>query len=170
MPARSICKAVLFDWGNTLMVDYPEYTGAMKDWPEVTVVDGVIDTLRILSVHVDCYLATNAKDSSKNDIRRALKRGGLDSYLKDIFCFQSLGYSKPESQFYCAISRELGLAESELFMVGDDLQNDVQGALDVGMNAVWFNPHGKSVDGYTCVRSFNELSGLFRNNDPNAII
>ncbi|MDF1543365.1 MAG: hypothetical protein P1P71_09650 [Anaerosomatales bacterium] len=26
---------VLFDWGDMLMIDYPEYSGPMRTWPHV---------------------------------------------------------------------------------------------------------------------------------------
>ncbi len=142
------------------MVDYPEYSGVMKDWPQVAAVEGTIETLRKFSSSYNCYLATNARDSSKEDICEALERVGLNVYLKDIFCFQALGFSKPDARFYQAIAQKLDINISDLLMVGDDLQKDVQGALDAGANAVWFNPEGKPVEGYLSVKSFHELSDV----------
>ncbi|MGY0217033.1 HAD family hydrolase [Endozoicomonadaceae bacterium StTr2] len=138
-------RGILFDWGNTLMVDKPEYAGPMKDWPEVEAVAGAFETLQQLSGISRCYLATNARDSSSQDIWQALKRVGLDRYLEDIFCYQSLGYSKPDRIFFEAIGKQLECPLSELLMVGDDYQNDIQGAMQAGLNAVWLRPKEVSI-------------------------
>ena len=38
---RPRCRAVIFDWGGTLMLEDPRYYGPMVDWPEVAAVDGI---------------------------------------------------------------------------------------------------------------------------------
>ncbi len=36
-------KAILFDWGDTVMRVLPQYHGAMKDWPKVEAIPGIQD-------------------------------------------------------------------------------------------------------------------------------
>ncbi|RPJ49817.1 MAG: GNAT family N-acetyltransferase, partial [Chloroflexi bacterium] len=40
--------ALVFDWGNTLMRVFPEYSGPMASWPEVADVDGAVNALEAL--------------------------------------------------------------------------------------------------------------------------
>jgi hypothetical protein len=42
-------KIYLFDWGDTLMIDYPEAQGKMHEWRSVKAVDGAADALAFLS-------------------------------------------------------------------------------------------------------------------------
>ena len=58
-------KHFLFDWGDTLMVDYPDEEGPMFKWPKVAVVEGAFELLYILSRRAECHVATNAEDSSQ---------------------------------------------------------------------------------------------------------
>ncbi|KAB2823081.1 HAD family hydrolase, partial [Aliivibrio finisterrensis] len=67
-------KAYLFDWGDTLMVDFPNTQGKMCDWETVQAVDGALEMLASLSQkgHL-LYVATGADDSCVQDIELAFE-------------------------------------------------------------------------------------------------
>ncbi|WP_340678812.1 HAD family hydrolase [Paraglaciecola sp.] len=130
----------LFDWGDTLMVDLPAQTGPMCDWPKITVVPGAAECLRRLSLHAECHLATNARDSNVAQIRLALQRAGLSQYLNNIFCYRTVGYDKSEPAFYKHIADQLKVGAQHIIMVGDSLTKDIYPALAQGLNAIWYNP------------------------------
>jgi len=48
-----------------------------------------------------------------------------------------IGWRKPAPEFFAAVCDELNLAPEQILMVGDDLQNDVAGAISAGMSAAW---------------------------------
>ena len=85
-----LTKTVLFDWGNTLMTDFPDAQGKMCDWEIVQEVSGAQALLAELSKHHNIYIATNAADSSKTDIIRAFERVGLSQYIDGYFCMASI--------------------------------------------------------------------------------
>ena len=58
-------RCVLLDWGDTLMRDFPEFSGAMAAWPHVAVLPNVKDTLLELRPQWTLALATNSIDSDK---------------------------------------------------------------------------------------------------------
>ncbi|MDK9759618.1 HAD family hydrolase, partial [Vibrio sp. D173a] len=70
-------KTYLFDWGNTLMVDFPDQSGKMCDWPVVEPIAGAHETLEYLSKYHKVYVATNAADSTELEIKHAFSRVGL---------------------------------------------------------------------------------------------
>jgi putative hydrolase of the HAD superfamily len=82
------------------------------------------------------------------------------------FISSELGFRKPSSDFYRAIVADLKVAAGNILMVGDGLENDVEGALSVGMNAVLVNRKTDRPDVHTAdvpygvVRSLTELQGL----------
>lgn len=53
-----------------------------------------------------------------------------------IFASSELGYRKPAREFFRAIEGRLGLSPGELMLVGDDLENDFEGARAAGWRAV----------------------------------
>jgi len=62
---------------------------------------------------------------------------GLGQYFKPenrIFSFE-IGHRKPEPEIFLEAARRLGVDLSECLMIGDNVEADVQGALDVGMQA-----------------------------------
>jgi putative hydrolase of the HAD superfamily len=131
---------VLFDWGDTVMRDYPAITTPMVEWETVEVVDGIADVLAALHASGrTIILATSASVSDEDQIRGALARGGLDSFFSRIYCFKNTGLSKGEA-FYRYILSDLNIAAAEALMVGDGFEKDVQIPNSLGMFAVWFNP------------------------------
>lgn len=135
---------VLFDWGDTVMRDYPERTAPMVEWETVEVVDGIADVLAYLhSTGRQIVLATSAEISDENQIRGALARGRLDRYFSRIYCFKNTNLPKGE-EFYHYILKDLQLPASDALMVGDGFEKDIRIPNTLGIFAVWFNP--KSVD------------------------
>ena len=83
------------------------------------------------------------------------------------FISSELGFRKPSADFYREIVSGLNVASEQILMVGDGLENDVEGALSVGMHAVLIdrNIARESSDGntevrYNVIRSLTELQGL----------
>lgn len=131
---------VLFDWGNTLMRVFPAYKGKMKDWPKVEEMPGARKALHALHGKVGIALATNAADSEEADIREALGRVDLDSFVKRIFCYKAVGAKKSTPEFFEAVLSALHATPAQVVMVGDDPREDVEAARAAGMRVVWFNP------------------------------
>jgi putative hydrolase of the HAD superfamily len=158
-----IYKAYLFDWGDTLMVDLPGYSGPMKSWPEVKAVEGARKTLEYLSKVSMCHLVTNAKDSYEDDIREALARVNLDVYLSRIFCYRNVGFEKPSREFFSKVMESLGLAPKDIALVGDSFEKDILGAISNGIYSFWYNPLNAEVkEGkmYSTIHSLVELIDL----------
>ena len=130
---------LLFDWGNTLMKDFPEYSGPMYLWPNVEVVANADRALKILHENWFIALATNAKDSTKEEIEKSFSRVNLSEYLDEIYCYKSVGFSKPSEQFFEYILNNLNFQKSQVFMIGDDFKNDIEGANRVGIKGIWLN-------------------------------
>jgi putative hydrolase of the HAD superfamily len=132
----------IFDWGDTLMVDYPDAGGPMYLWDKVAAVEGARETLAALHREAGCYLATNAQDSKERDILKALERVGLADHIDRVFCFANVGYRKPSLEFYISILDAIGALPSQTVMVGDSLETDVRGARAAGLSGIWYNPAG----------------------------
>lgn len=133
----------IFDWGNTLMVDFPSENGPMYSWPKVEAIPGSRTLLRELNKFSECSIATNAKDSTDTDIRRALARVNLNNHVQNIFCYQTTGYKKPSKEFFQKAHSLLKIDKNKIVVIGDNLEQDVLWALNFSFDAIWFNADKK---------------------------
>ncbi|MHB0858314.1 MAG: HAD family hydrolase [Anaerolineae bacterium] len=136
---RAPGRALLIDWGNTLMRDIAAFHGPMVAWPRVETLPDAAEVLAALRPDWWLALATNAADSDEGQIRAALERGGLGGLLDRIYCRRSVGYPKPSAAFFAYVLADLGVSCEDTAMVGDDLTTDVLGALQQGLRAVWLH-------------------------------
>ncbi len=132
-------KIYLFDWGNTLMVDFADQEGKMCEWDKIQAVNGAHEALNRLSKKHEIYIATNAGDSSVLDIEQAFQRVGLAKYATGYFCKANLGFGKGDAEFFNEIACRLKRQVSDFVMVGDSLNKDIYPALMAGMDAIWLN-------------------------------
>jgi len=131
-------QVYLFDWGDTLMVDFPEFSGKMCSWKKVEAVQGANLTLSKLSKNAQIYIATGALESTVDEIRSAFSQVDLDQYITGYFCKANLGVEKGNSIFFKTILEKLKLHPRDVTMVGDSLSRDIEPALKLGLNVVWF--------------------------------
>lgn len=136
---------VLFDWGDTLMRVFPEYKGKMKDWPRVQEIPGARRALHALHGRIGIALATNAADSEEADIRAALERADLNSFIKKVYCYRAVGARKSSPEFFAHVLEDLHVPADHLVMVGDEYAEDVAAAQAAGLRAVWFNARDAEV-------------------------
>ena len=159
-PRYSQC--VLFDWGDTTMRVFPEYSGPMESWPHVEAVLGCSEAITRIRPDALVCLATNAADSDERAIRSALDRVGLDSAFDSVFCFDVVGSRKPSEAYYRTVLTKLDLPPDRVFMVGDDWEFDVLGATALGIRSAWLNRASGDVRSgslYTTIHSLAELVG-----------
>jgi len=147
MNAKQITTLV-FDWGNTIMVDNGQFSGKMMDWPSVQVVGGAYDTLKLLSPEYRLVLASNAEDSSPQDIYSALEKVNLDSFFHQIFTTHELSAKKPDPIFYKNLVEKINRPVEKIVMIGDDYIKDIVASKLAGWNAIWFNPAGLPANGH----------------------
>jgi putative hydrolase of the HAD superfamily len=131
-------KAIIFDWRDTVMRDFPEYQGPMADWPRVEMVDGVDKALNSLSKQYICCLASNANNSNAELVGKALERVNLRQYFRFLFTSNELGVKKPDPGFFREILKSLELKPEQCVAVGNDYQKDIVPAKSSGMRTVWF--------------------------------
>jgi putative hydrolase of the HAD superfamily len=156
---------VLFDWGDTVMYDDPLLAAPMSEWSTVRTVEGIADALaEIRASGRQMVLATAAEISNETQIRMALARVGLDVYFSRIYCFKNTGLPKSEA-FYRHILADLNVPASDVLMVGDSFEKDVQIPNTLGIFAVWFNQRSgetRNHELHTTVHSMTDLRMFFR--------
>jgi FMN phosphatase YigB (HAD superfamily) len=161
-------RAIIFDWGDTLMRDDPDLPGPMAHWPTVELVAGVKDALEALDPALVRCVASNAGASDAELMGQALDRVGIRTYFDHLFTSKELGAAKPDPRFFRAIADRLGLAPSECVMVGNDYTKDIAGAKAVGMCTVWLHGAGstEAEQADFIIRTMAELPAVIRSVSP----
>lgn len=84
------------------------------------------------------YIGTNGVGKTQ---RKRLLGAKLQGYFEQLFISEEIGYEKPNPHFFHYIFDALHTSSKEEFlMIGDRLTSDIQGAINVGIDCVWFNP------------------------------
>ncbi len=68
---------------------------------------------------------------------------GIAHYFQAAVSAKSFGLAKPDSGIFHAAAQAAGVATAAVLHVGDDAAQDVVGALNAGMQAVWLNRQDK---------------------------
>jgi FMN phosphatase YigB (HAD superfamily)/membrane-associated phospholipid phosphatase len=166
---RRPLEVVFLDWGDTLMVDEGAHAGPMVYWPQVRAVDGAQETLRALHSLYRVLVATNADDSGSGEVFAALARVGLADFVDGVVSSRDVRARKPDAVFYRAALLRAGfaglpVAPESAVMVGDSWDDDVAGAKQAGLRAVWLRPRraGRPREGPSpdaTIRGLRELPG-----------
>ena len=109
-------------------VEYIAHTEAA--WAPVP---GAVETVRAVAARVQVAVLTNGPVELQ---ARKLATLGLGDLA--LFASSELPAPKPDVRAYEAACTELGVLPARTVMVGDDLTNDVEGALYAGLRSVWF--------------------------------
>jgi putative hydrolase of the HAD superfamily len=68
-----------------------------------------------------------------------LSRFGLIPYFKNIVFSSDLTASKPNSLIYRTFLNQAGVSAEDVVYIGDNLDDDVRGAKQVGIRTIWIN-------------------------------
>ena len=118
------------EWINTLYFDALGETG--------TLYPGAKELLEILSAHYDIYVVTNGNASSQ---KTRLNRSGILRYIKDYFISETAGAAKPDKRYFDYVLDHIpGAQPKECIVIGDSLSSDMRGAVNAGMDSIWYNP------------------------------
>ena len=71
-----------------------------------------------------------------------LKLCGLEKYFDKVITSEISGYHKPKPEAFGYTLSSANAKKEETIMIGDDLENDILGAKDFGINQIYFNPEG----------------------------
>lgn len=95
------------------------------------------ETLQYLQSKYTLHLISNGFKESQQ-----LKIAGtnLAGYFQHIIVSEDVGVNKPDKAIFEYALNLAGTGKQESIMIGDSLEADVYGALNFGMDAIYFNP------------------------------
>jgi len=104
--------------------------------------DGAFELVSRLYGMADMYIITNG---IKKVQEGRMSRVAVTPLIKRSFISDEVGVEKPKKEFFDFVEANIeGFDKKHTLVVGDSLSSDIQGAINAGIDCVWYNPEGKS--------------------------
>jgi putative hydrolase of the HAD superfamily len=118
--------------------------------------EGAISLLDGLKSKYQLHVITNGFEIVQH---HKIKNSGLSSYFKNVFTAEKVGYKKPHPIIFEHALDHIQTNAHNSLMIGDSLEADVLGAMNIGMQAIHFNSHNEPQhDHCPMVENLDEIS------------
>jgi YjjG family noncanonical pyrimidine nucleotidase len=113
-----------------------EYIACLPDYNHLY--DGAIELLEYLKPKYSLHIITNGFQEVQD---RKLKNSNIGHYFHTITNSEMAGCKKPNPSIFEFALKAANADKETSIMIGDCIEADVQGALNCGIDAIYFNEH-----------------------------
>jgi len=99
--------------------------------------DGTIEILSYLKPKYKLHIITNGFGEIQND---KIEKSGIKPFFTELITSDEVGLKKPNPKVFHYALTKVNAKIQESIMIGDSMEADIHGALNVGMQAIHFNP------------------------------
>lgn len=117
------------------------------------------EILQYLSEKYNLYLITNG---FKEVQYLKIKNCNIEKYFKMIFTSEEVGCNKPNREYFEYVLESTFSKPDNSIVIGDDFEVDIKGALQLGIDTIWFKSCNENQEGqsrYT-VKSLQEITEI----------
>ena len=94
-----------------------------------------------LSRTYQLYMITNGNVVSQLP---RLEHAGLAPYFREVFVSEAVGVGKPDKRYFDYVAAHIpGFSPAEALVIGDSPSSDIQGAVNAGLDSLWYDPAGQ---------------------------
>lgn len=131
---------------------------------EAHLFDGALELIAELSKKYRLFVITNGVKSTQ-DGRFGISP--ITKYFEKIFISEVIGAEKPSKEFFSAVENSIeGYVREKAIVIGDSLSSDIKGAINSGIECIWYNPLKKEApEGWNItytVSSFDEILAILK--------
>lgn len=105
-------------------------------------VEGAIELLDYLKSKYKMHILSNGFTEMQYKKMRSAKIS--ENYFDNIILSDTVGINKPHPDIFRFALRQASCPAERTIMIGDNLQTDIMGARDSGIDQLWFNPEKKT--------------------------
>ena len=135
-----IKKYLRLDFDSIKANEY--YVNSLKY--QANLYDDVINILDYLFNKYILFVASNGQTIVQN---KRLETAGIDKYFKKYYISEDVGYNKPNEEFFNYIFDDLkDYKKEEYVIIGDRLDTDIFGGINVGIKTIYINRFNISND------------------------
>lgn len=125
---------------------YTDYKGANKFFQEglanaVALTENAYDIIKYLyeKKYIICVVTNGLVKLQEPRITNSQ----ISKYISEIIISEKVGANKPNPQIFNVLLNKLRLESSDVIMIGDSLEKDIQGAKNANIETIWYNPDKK---------------------------
>ena len=124
-----------------------------------TLVEGAKEVIATLYEKYDLHIVSNGFVEAQY---RKLELTGLRTYFKGITLSEEIKTQKPNRQFFEHAFKMVNARKSESLVIGDSWESDIEGALNFGVDAIYFSYYGEKPkkSGIKTIFKLNELLSI----------
>ena len=100
------------------------------------VFDGTFEILKYLKNKYQLHIITNGFEEIQT---KKMKKSGIHDFFDVIITSESVGVKKPNKKVFEYALNKVNANASNCIMIGDNLEADIEGALNCGIQAIHFN-------------------------------
>jgi len=120
------------------------------------VIDGAHEILTFLKKNYHLHILTNGFVEVQGI---KMEKSNLKPYFEKVIITENAGAKKPHPQAFLYTLNKINALADECLMIGDDRISDIEGANNIGMDTVYFNPY-KAEDSDLATYTIKHLSEL----------
>ena len=126
--------------------------------------DGTLEMVEKLSKKYRLFIITNGVKSTQDG---RFGMSPITKYFEEIFISEVIGAEKPSKMFFDAVEGGIdGYVREKAIVIGDSLSSDIKGAINSGIDCIWYNPRKKEApDGWKItytVENFEEILEILK--------
>jgi FMN phosphatase YigB (HAD superfamily) len=159
---RNLCNAAGIVLSESAFGDLEKSVESSIFHPVPKLVKGADSFLaRVRSAGRKVGIVCNTGWFSSSAITNVLKYYQLDKKIQFAVYSDQVGSAKPSSKIFEAARVISGCAPSETVHVGDNLRNDIMGAINAGQYAIHLHSDGACVgEAFWCAKDYDEVWGI----------
>ena len=96
-------------------------------------------------------------------IQEKIKQLNIQEFVAMIFSAEEIGIMKPYKQYYEALLKKANInSKEEILIIGDGLETDIKGGLNIGIDTCWCNYNDEINEKYDIKYEINNLKELMK--------
>ncbi len=115
--------------------------------------DGTLEILEYLHPKYHLHILTNGFTEVQS---LKMNKSGITKYFKTITDAEMVGVKKPNPKIFNFALHKAEALKTNSIMIGDSFEADILGAIDIGLDAIFFNPKNK--ESQNGIKTVNHLS------------
>jgi len=132
---------IYFDWGDTLAYPHLKKKFIKDNNYHSILYPDALQLLQYLHKKYKIGIITNSK-VSKNDFIDSLKKSNLIQYFQGAIVFSNDICNKPCKNIFLQALQKDNIDGNNAIMIGNNYQNDIIGAKNIGINTLYLNRNG----------------------------
>lgn len=133
------------------------YMEGMKE--KVVARPGAFEIIKYLSGKG--YRLVIATNGPRIPLQSKIEKLGIENYINTVYSSEEVGFMKPFKEFYDGLMKKLNITDrSEVLFIGDDLEKDIRGGLENGLDTCWCNYNNSVNNKYKCKYEIKKLEDL----------